>query len=324
MGHDSAPTAFFIGDVALDEYYAADRWPGLGDKVMVDTKQAFCGGMIANAASVHAALGGATEFISLLNTGEVTRRLLDDLTSCGVQVTHMLYDPQMPDSKTIIVLVRNEHAVLIPELGDAPMVLPGTTFRALCSDGMLYTTLGRIKRLRAVDRDALGVLHALHASGRSLVFDLNVDGFGEEDLPYLRQAYVVIMNEQGFRRSFGNPEDGSVARWLDENEIAMLVITRGPNGVSAFTSTGRIDVGGIPVDVVDVTGAGDTFGAALTFALGRNAELRRALAFANSAAAYAVTQMGPRGGMTSVQMVLDFMERHGVPDPDVIHEKQGK
>ncbi|TJX34423.1 MAG: hypothetical protein E5W21_29345, partial [Mesorhizobium sp.] len=83
-------TAFFIGDVALDEYYTADRWPGRADKGMVTEMPAEAGGSIANAAVVHAALGGATEFISLLNDSPLSRRLVADLRANDVGVAHML------------------------------------------------------------------------------------------------------------------------------------------------------------------------------------------------------------------------------------------
>ena len=45
----------YIGDVALDEYYRAGRWPGTADKEEVETLEAVPGGMIANAACVSAA-----------------------------------------------------------------------------------------------------------------------------------------------------------------------------------------------------------------------------------------------------------------------------
>ena len=53
-------TTFFIGDVALDEYYTADRWPGRADKGFVRELPAETGGSIANAAVVYAALSFVT------------------------------------------------------------------------------------------------------------------------------------------------------------------------------------------------------------------------------------------------------------------------
>ena len=43
-------TAFFIGDLALDEYYTAERWPGVADKGFITELPQECGGSIANAA----------------------------------------------------------------------------------------------------------------------------------------------------------------------------------------------------------------------------------------------------------------------------------
>ena len=43
--------ALFIGEVAIDEYYRAPRWPGVGDKVTVETLPLEPGGTIANAAA---------------------------------------------------------------------------------------------------------------------------------------------------------------------------------------------------------------------------------------------------------------------------------
>ncbi|AZO57428.1 carbohydrate kinase family protein [Mesorhizobium sp. M8A.F.Ca.ET.057.01.1.1] len=140
-------TAFFIGDVALDEYYTADRWPGRADKGMVTEMPAEAGGSIANAAVVHAALGGATEFISLLNDSPLSRRLVADLRANDVGVAHMLTDPAIPESRNLIFLVDGEHIVLTVEMGQQPMWLPAATLAALRAPGFLYTTLYRARRL---------------------------------------------------------------------------------------------------------------------------------------------------------------------------------
>ena len=95
-------TAFFIGDVALDEYYTAGRWPGRADKGVVQELPAEIGGSIANAAVVHAALGGETHFISLLNDSPLSQRLADDLRQNGVGVDHMLVDPAIAESRNLI------------------------------------------------------------------------------------------------------------------------------------------------------------------------------------------------------------------------------
>lgn len=150
-------TTFFIGDVALDEYYTADRWPGRADKGMVAELPAETGGSIANAAVVHAALGGRTQFISLLNDSPLSKRLIADLVENGVGVSHMLTDPAIPESRNLIFLVDGEHIVLTVEMGEQPMWLSPDSLTALRQPGLMYTTLYRVRRLHV--RTESGILN---------------------------------------------------------------------------------------------------------------------------------------------------------------------
>lgn len=120
-------TAFFIGDVALGEYYTAERGPGIADKDLIRELPTECGGSIANAAVVHAGLGGATEFISLLNESALSARLIADLAENGVSTRHMLRQPGIPESRNLIFLVAGEHVVLTVEMGQRPMALRPAT-----------------------------------------------------------------------------------------------------------------------------------------------------------------------------------------------------
>jgi ribokinase len=164
---DGQETAFFIGDVALDDYYSAERWPGLADKAYIRESKSYVGGMIANAASVHAGLGGRTEFISLLNHSDLSRRLCDELNRLDVATTHMLYDADTANSHNMIFLVGGEHVVLIGETGNAPMQLPAPTLEALRKPGYLYTTISRSKRLRGAGLAGAELLADLRAHGRN-------------------------------------------------------------------------------------------------------------------------------------------------------------
>ncbi|MFD1329094.1 carbohydrate kinase family protein [Mycoplana ramosa] len=58
---------------------------------------------------------------------------------------------------------------------------------------------------------------------------------------------------------------------------------------------------GFAVDVVDVTGAGDTFGGTLTWCLAQGQPFADALTFSVAAASWSVTIHGPRSGKASVE-----------------------
>lgn len=305
-------TAFFIGDVALDEYYTADRWPGRADKGMVQELPAEIGGSIANAAVVHAALGGDTQFISLLNDSPLSARLTDDLRHNGVGVDHMLTDPTLAESRNLIFLIDGEHVVLTVEMGEPPMWLARETLTALRHQGFLYTTLYRARRLHC--RTETGVLKQadlladLSHHGRRVIFDLDVGGCAPEDMPYLTGAAVVIFNQVGFRAAFGHDDISRIGRWIRENGIGWVVRTVAADGAEAFDSETQLRAPGYPVDVVDVTGAGDTFGGALTWCLTQGHAFAEALDFSIAAASRSVTIHGPRGGKTDVETVLAWRE----------------
>ncbi|QDG76745.1 carbohydrate kinase [Labrenzia sp. PHM005] len=60
----------------------------------------------------------------------------------------------------------------------------------------------------------------------------------------------------------GEPVDAIAKDWLAEG-AKLVVVTRGKDGASAFTAQSEANVPGVPVNVIDTVGAGDTFQAAL-------------------------------------------------------------
>ncbi len=293
-------TCFFIGDVALDEYYTADRWPGRADKGMVKELPAEAGGSIANAAVVHAGLGGETQFISLLNDSPLSQRLIADLKDNGVGVDHMLIDPAIPESRNFIFLVDGEHVVLTVEMGEQPMWLGAAALDALRQPGFLYTTLYRARRLHArTDQGVVkqaDLLADLRQHGRRVICDLDVGGCTPQDMPYLTGATVVIFNQVGFRAAFGHDEITMISDWMQAHDIDWVVRTLAADGAEARNGDTILRVPGLPVDVVDVTGAGDTFGGTLTWCLSQGQTIEEALDFSVAAASRSVTIHGPRAG----------------------------
>ena len=311
--HPSHPhlPAVFIGDVALDEYYSAETWPHPGDKAEISTIASYVGGSIANAARVHAKLGGETEFISLLNESPLTAQLLEDLEQAHVGSTHMLYDVDGVDQKNLIFLVDGEHIVFTPDCEESPMVLSQATLDELSCEGFVYTTQQRAARLRAPGMNAVETVRHLQRAGRKFVFDLDVGGLRDLDPELLRGAHMVMMNDRGIEQSFpGTFEEQpqSIQEWLEDWQVHALLHSRAAHGARVYTRDETIDTHSYSVDVVDVTGAGDTLGGALVYSLGAGRTLRDAVELAVAAASRSVTYMGPQGGVATEAEIRNFMK----------------
>lgn len=304
----SRELVYFFGDIAIDDYWRFEAWPGLGDKAVGDRLESRVGGMVANAARVHASLGGAAEFVSVVRPDDDGDRMLAVLRDDGVPTEHVVLDPDAVNGRTQVCLVRDEHVVLIQRPDTGPIHVPDATWRAMCTPGWLVTNLPRLRRIRT--RDALGAeqaLHALDAAGRRVVVDTDVDGFDGDDL--VGQAAVVIVNDHGFRRTFAN--DNAALDWLGGARTSMLVRTRGPDGATAYTTGEVVEKRGYDVAVVDVTGAGDAFTGALAYALAHDWAVADGLELATAVSARSVCYRGPASGRASLQEIHDFMTERG-------------
>ncbi len=108
------------------------------------------------------------------------------------------------------------------------------------------------------------------------------DGFER----FARLAAIIKLSEEDLAVAYGADADPAahVRRWLGAG-AALVVLTRGPHGATAFHAAGAFDEPGRPVAVADTVGAGDTFHAALLARLRQRGLLRRdALAALDEAA----------------------------------------
>jgi fructokinase len=119
-------------------------------------------------------------------------------------------------------------------------------------------------------------------------------------------ADIVRMSDVDFEFLYGGGDYAGRAKLLVEAGVSLVVVTRGIQGAQAWhREAGAIEVEAPTVNIVDTVGAGDSFQAALLFALraiGRvgpgslvqanSDELHRALSFAATCAAFTCGRAG--------------------------------
>jgi fructokinase len=103
---------------------------------------------------------------------------------------------------------------------------------------------------------------------------------------FVRTAAVIKLSEEDLHAAYGRDADPAewARRWLGAG-VSLVVLTRGPDGTTAFHASGVFHEPSRPVAVADTVGAGDTFHAALLARLrGRGLLRRDALARLDAAA----------------------------------------
>jgi len=115
--------------------------------------------------------------------------------------------------------------------------------------------------------------------------------------------------------------EGQIPTLMKVNDIALLVMTRGPRGAKAYWKDKIIDVTGLPGGAVDATGAGDAFwGAFLSTLLNqdvtRPSQLTRekiliAMNYGNVAGTLCVRKKGAISSLPTRTEIEDYMQSEG-------------
>jgi fructokinase len=78
---------------------------------------------------------------------------------------------------------------------------------------------------------------------------------------------VVKVSDDDLAWLYPDQQYADVAkRWINDG-AALVVVTRGADGLVGFTADGSVEVPGVKVDVADTVGAGDTVGAIIVEAM---------------------------------------------------------
>jgi fructokinase len=108
-----------------------------------------------------------------------------------------------------------------------------------------------------------------------IVFDPNIRPavMGDRDLyeaaveKWAALSSVIKVSDDDLTWLFPDKSIAEVAnRWVADG-AALVVVTRGSEGLSGFTAEGAVEVPGVKVEVVDTVGAGDTVGAIIVEAM---------------------------------------------------------
>ena len=144
-------------------------------------------------------------------------------------------------------------------------------------------------------------------NGARLVFDLDVDYIKDGNEERFKQLDIAFFNEVGFDSYRGPLDEQAAAQRLLSLGVELVVVTMAARGCVIYTQSETIQSPAHDVEVVDVTGAGDTFCSSFLFALSRDKGIRYAAEFANAAASICVGKLGARAGAVSQEEVEKVM-----------------
>jgi ribokinase len=296
---DSAPCIIVVGSLNMDWVGRAPRLPGPGETVMGHGLQQFHGGKGGNQAVAAARLGARVAFHGAVGQDATGTELLSALAEQGITTQGVVRVAHPSGAALITVADNGENAIT---------VLPGANLAAPMPGAVAWGGVQALLLQLEVPL-ATNLAWAQAAKAAQVPVALNAAPMAEGLTALLAAVDVLVVNQGELAVLLGGLEGGLPDALQRAHRMgpATVVVTLGAQGCMAWADGQCREVPVQPVKVVDTTGAGDTFAAALCVARARGLAWHPALAYANTAAALSCTQAGARSGMPAHAAVLAAM-----------------
>ena len=274
-----------VGSYNVDYFVVVEKLPSPGETVRVLRTFSAHGGKGSNQAVSARRLGSQVRFIGAVGSDDAGEVALKFWREEGVDSSFVRVKQGVPTGKAIILVDREGRNEIAVEPGANMELTPEDVEQGLDFGRVLLTQLEIPEETVKYALERYSGLKILNPAP-AVVKDVNVLGLAD----------ILTPNEVEATALAGTSEISLAAERLAKKARIAVIVTLGPNGVLAITRDGRrIRVEGIKVKVVDETGAGDVFNAALAVFLSRGYDLEAAIEKANRVAAHSVTIYGALG-----------------------------
>jgi ribokinase len=297
--------AVVVGSINMDLVLGVPTFPSRGQTILSRSVDRVPGGKGANQAVALRRLGAEVEMVGAVGADGDGAALSAALRSAGVSTRYVVEQGQEstglavvcvgPDGDNAIVVAPGANASLEPtDIEAATPAFDAAAVLLLQLEIPLEVVLAAARL--GNDQGALVVLNA--APAREL----------PDELLAMVSALVVNEGEAAALGGGGNP--GEAATRLRARGPRVVVVTLGGEGCVVADEDGVASLPAHQVQVVDTTGAGDCFAAALGFGLGEGLSAPEAARLASAAAALAVTRPGAQS-TPSAEEVEKFLGERG-------------
>ncbi|MGX2961319.1 ribokinase [Peribacillus sp. JNUCC 23] len=276
-----------IGSSSMDLVVTAQKRPDKGETILGESFKTVPGGKGANQAVAASRLGAEVTMIGRVGDDDFGKEIIKNfsknnvLTQCVERVT------DMESGTAHITLAEGDNSIIVVK-GANDMVTAEYIEQKL--EVIRESDIVLIQQ-EIPEETVEYVSETCHSLGIPLL--LNPAPARPLSQKVIERATYITPNELEAAVLFGS-DDIHAALKQYPNKV---FITEGKNGVRYHDGEKEVLIPSYQVEVVDTTGAGDTFNAAFAVALAEGKGFSDSVRFANRAASLSVTKFGAQGGM---------------------------
>ena len=279
-----------IGSISTDFVVTTNRVPKQGETVYGQAFETTFGGKGANQAVAAARLGGQVQMFGCVGSDQFGLETKANLARNGVDVTAIRTIENTTTGSAHITVFEGDNAIVY-----VPGANQEVTVDYLKSVEADLLTCTYFVIQNEIPMPSIQYLIDL-ADAHDIKVTYDPAPFIEIDKGYLEKVDYLLPNETEAKEMFGDQDvDALLGQYL-----AQLLITMGGDGIRYHDGEVAVHVPAIKGEVVDTTGAGDTFSGAFTVALSKGNSLADAIQFASIAGSLSVQKFGAQGGMPTI------------------------
>lgn len=289
-----------VGLNATDTLIRLPEFPQRGSKLEHGPESVMPGGQVASTVVACQTWGLRTRYVGKLGDDDAARLHARAFQRAGVEAK-LINVPDGTSPKSLILVDQDGERTVLCRRDERLILQPQELRRE-------WITEARALHVDGHDT-AAATLAATWAREAGLAVIADLDEIYPEIDALLEKIDYLIVSRDFPTRLTGQT---NLAKALREIQVRygcrLAAATLGQGGVLAWNGEAIQHTPAYRVPVVDTTGAGDIFHAGFIFALLQDWSLDRQLEFACAAAAINCMAEGARGGITTLDPVLKFME----------------
>lgn len=302
------PDIVVLGDCGVDLYARVTRLPAYDEKVPANLLGMYGGGVAANFACAAAKFGCRVRLVATVGDDPLGELAMGSVAEFDVDVDYVHVLEAVGTSFCFVALDDTGEKALT-------IVRTPTFFPAREHIEMDAVLAGRVIHIAPFDVGiAADVAEEARRRGVAVTVDLEpgmlADGTSDLDR-LVAHASLALPNQLFLETLFPGTEPGEAAAKLLRLGPHAVIATMGAEGAVVVTDGGVSRVPAVQTSVVDTTGAGDCFNAAVVASWLRGETLDRAARVGAAAASLAIGKIGARSGLPDLEQAVRLVDGQG-------------
>ena len=312
------PDIIVVGSHAPGLFIRVKRVPIAGETVIGwDYEEPVDGGKGSNQAIAAARLGARVSFVGCIGNDRIGREVEGWLKEEGIGISHLRRSEKMPTGVGFIMLNDEGIPAMVTSMGANSELNEHDVDQALrdLKGAKLLLTQFEIN-------PAVAIYAARQAHQQGLIAIVNPAPAPGQGMHDLQDLDILCPNESEAKVMLGlspdvDEEPCALAHRLKAlSGVKSVMMTLGERGVAIADENGDCLIAAPQARVVDTSGAGDAFCAAVAVALVHGYSQRAAAEWGCQVAALSVTRPGTIPAYPSQKEVEEFLKKNKIGSPD--------